>query len=80
MIEADVAIIGAGPAGLSAAIDLAKVGIHPVVIDENDRPGGQLVKQIHKFFGGTEQLAGMRGVEIGNACFLRQNGSEFGSY
>jgi thioredoxin reductase len=69
MIEADVAIIGAGPAGLSAAIDLAKVGIHPVVIDENDRPGGQLVKQIHKFFGGTEQMAGMRGVEIGQRLF-----------
>lgn len=74
MIEADVAIIGAGPAGLSTAIDLAKAGIHPLVIDENDRPGGQLVKQIHKFFGGTEQLAGMRGVEIGQRLFSEAEG------
>ncbi len=69
MIDAEVAIIGAGPAGLSAAIGLAEVGLHPVVIDENDYPGGQLVKQIHKFFGGKEQLAGMRGDEIGRTLF-----------
>jgi thioredoxin reductase len=69
MIEVDVAVVGAGPAGLSAAIELAKAGLRPVVIDENDRPGGQLIKQIHKFFGAREQLAGMRGVEIARGLF-----------
>lgn len=34
------------------------------IIDENDRAGGQLVKQIHKFFGSKEHRAGSRGVRI----------------
>lgn len=76
MIECQVAIIGAGPAGLSAAVELARLGLHPVVIDENDRPGGQLIKQIHKFFGAKEQLAGMRGVEIGQ--YLYAEGQKLG--
>lgn len=62
----DVAIIGSGPAGLAAAIEVAKHGCKKVVIlDENFRPGGQLFKQIHKFFGSKEQYAGIRGFVIG---------------
>ena len=47
----DMLVVGAGPAGLSAAIEAAKNGLKPIVFDENARPGGQLFKQIHKFFG-----------------------------
>jgi thioredoxin reductase/Fe-S-cluster-containing hydrogenase component 2 len=36
-----------------------------VVFDENARPGGQLFKQIHKFFGSREHQARTRGVKIG---------------
>jgi len=36
-----------------------------VVYDENDRPGGQLFKQIHKFFGSHRHKAGVRGYKIG---------------
>lgn len=64
-IHADIAIIGAGPAGLSAAVQAAKAGADVVVIDENKLPGGQLFKQIHKFFGSREHLAGVRGFDIG---------------
>ena len=28
-------------------------------------PGGQLIKQIHKFFGSKDHKAGIRGVDIG---------------
>ena len=42
-------IVGAGPAGLSAAIEAAEKGLEVVVFDENAKPGGQLFKQIHKF-------------------------------
>jgi hydrogen cyanide synthase HcnB len=38
-------IIGAGPAGIRAAERLAAAGLSPVVIDENQRPGGQIYRQ-----------------------------------
>lgn len=66
MTTVELAIVGAGPAGLSAAIEASKNGVHTVLFDENNRPGGQLFKQIHKFFGSKHQMAGMRGYEIGN--------------
>ena len=61
----DVIVVGAGHAGLSAAIEAAKHGVKPIVFDENARPGGQLFKQIHKFFGSKEHKAGTRGYIIG---------------
>ncbi len=64
-INTDVAIVGAGPAGLSAAIQAAKLGAKVMVFDENRKPGGQLFKQIHKFFGSREHRAGTRGFVIG---------------
>lgn len=61
----DMIIVGAGPAGLSAAIEAAKHGLQVVVYDENAKPGGQLFKQIHKFFGSKEHKAKIRGFHIG---------------
>lgn len=61
----EVIVIGAGPAGLSAAIEAASHGMKTVVYDENARPGGQLFKQIHKFFGSKEHKAKIRGFRIG---------------
>ena len=64
-IQAEIVIIGAGCAGLCAARQAAAAGADALVIDENERPGGQLFKQIHKFFGSKEHQAGSRGFEIG---------------
>ena len=61
----ELIVIGAGPAGLSAAIEGAKAGMRVAVFDENARPGGQLFKQIHKFFGSKEHKAKIRGFRIG---------------
>ncbi len=61
----DLIIVGAGPSGLSAAIEAAKRGLRVVVFDENEKPGGQLFKQIHKFFGSKEHRAKVRGFNIG---------------
>lgn len=61
----DLIIVGAGPSGLSAAIEAAKRGLRVVVFDENEKPGGQLFKQIHKFFGSREHKAKIRGFVIG---------------
>ncbi|MBQ1311325.1 MAG: FAD-dependent oxidoreductase [Blautia sp.] len=38
-----IAIIGAGPAGLSCAYYLAEKGYSPTVFDRNEKPGGMLV-------------------------------------
>lgn len=64
-MKRDVIIIGGGPAGLAAAIEAAGAGADVLLVDENRRPGGQLLKQIHKFFGSQEHSAGIRGVDIG---------------
>jgi len=64
--EVDVLIIGGGPAGLSAAIELGKLGADTLIVDDKDRLGGKLVLQTHKFFGSVKDShAGTRGFEIG---------------
>ena len=61
----EMIVIGAGPAGLSCAIEAKKTSMDVAVFDENARPGGQLFKQIHKFFGSKEHHAKERGFRIG---------------
>ncbi len=66
LIETEVLIIGGGPAGLSAAIQLGNHGIQTLIIDDKNELGGKLVLQTHKFFGSVEDsYAGTRGNDIG---------------
>src|SRR5699024_6175735 len=44
-----IAIIGAGPAGLSCAYYLAEKGYKPTVFEKNARPGGMLVYGIPSY-------------------------------
>jgi sarcosine oxidase subunit alpha len=63
--DTDVLIIGGGPAGLSAALQLGERGIETLIVDDKDRLGGKLVLQTHKFFGSIDDCyAGTRGIEI----------------
>ncbi len=65
-IETDVLIIGGGPAGLSAALELGGRGIPTLIVDDKSELGGKLVLQTHKFFGSVEDsYAGTRGNDIG---------------
>jgi thioredoxin reductase/Fe-S-cluster-containing hydrogenase component 2 len=73
----DLVVIGGGPAGLAAVIEAAKAGTKTLVIDENIIAGGQLFKQIHKFFGSHRHHAGIRGYEIGGR--LLQEAKESGA-
>jgi NADPH-dependent 2,4-dienoyl-CoA reductase/sulfur reductase-like enzyme/Fe-S-cluster-containing hydrogenase component 2/bacterioferritin-associated ferredoxin len=64
-LDVPVLIIGGGPAGLSAAIELAKLGIETLLVDDKHRLGGKLVLQTHRFFGSTNAVyAGTRGIDI----------------
>ena len=64
-----IAIVGAGPAGLSAGMEAAKQGAHVLLVDENPRLGGQLIKQTHRFFGSKEEQAGTRGIYIAEELY-----------
>ena len=73
--EYDVLIIGGGPAGLSAAIQLGEHNIKTLIVDDKTETGGKLVLQTHKFFGSVEDsFAGTRGNDIGK--MLSQKVSE----
>jgi len=42
----DLAIIGAGPAGMAAAVEASRFGLSVIVLDENRAPGGQIYRRI----------------------------------
>jgi NADH-quinone oxidoreductase subunit F len=52
-----IAIIGAGPAGLSCAYFLARLGYKPKVFEAESRPGGMLVQTIPAYRLPREELA-----------------------
>ena len=46
--KVDLVIVGAGPAGLAAAAEVAQQNGTVVVLDESPQPGGRLPSQIHR--------------------------------
>lgn len=77
MLEYDVAVIGAGPAGLAAAISAKRSGAEKVVLIERDfRMGGILEQCIHmgfglKYFG--EELSGPEYAGRFIECVKKEN-------
>jgi sarcosine oxidase subunit alpha len=64
-VAVPVLILGGGPAGMSAAIELGSRGIGAILVDDKDRLGGKLVLQTHRFFGSINAVyAGTRGIDI----------------
>ncbi|MFX1379012.1 MAG: FAD-dependent oxidoreductase [Promethearchaeota archaeon] len=77
IVDTEVLVIGAGPAGLSATKILGEKNINVILIDDKAQLGGKLVLQTHKFFGSQEDVyAGKRGIDIakilGNSINLLQ--------
>jgi len=63
--QVEIMVIGGGPAGLCAALSASSIGAKVLLVERDSTPGGQLVKQTHKFFGSKKQYAGDRGIHIG---------------
>jgi len=64
-IEVEAMVIGGGPAGMSAAIELGKLRIKTLLVDDKHALGGKLLLQTHRFFGSRSAVfAGTRGIEI----------------
>lgn len=65
-IVTEILVIGGGPSGLNATIELAKLGYKVVLVDDKEKLGGKLLLQTHKFFGSeADCYAGTRGYDIG---------------
>lgn len=64
--KTEVVIIGAGPAGLACREELNKLHIPNIVLDNNDKIGGQFTMQTHQFFffEKEQKYGGMRGFDI----------------
>jgi thioredoxin reductase/bacterioferritin-associated ferredoxin len=60
----DVAICGAGPAGLAAATVLERAGLRVRLLDENIQPGGQLLRHTAKRASGGVDRARRRGLRM----------------
>lgn len=45
-LSADVAVVGAGPAGLAAAVTASEAGARVALLDESPRPGGQVWRHL----------------------------------
>lgn len=64
MVSKEVVIIGGGPAGLAAAVELYKKGIHDILIIEREKTLGGILRQcIHDGFGLTRFQQTLSGPE-----------------
>jgi len=73
MIYTDLLVIGAGPAGLMAAIAAGEHGANVLILERGHEPGGQLIKQTHMFFGSEKQYAAYRGYDIASLLLKSVN-------
>lgn len=66
ILRTTVVIVGAGPAGLAVREEFNKYGVDNIVLDNNDKIGGQFTMQTHQFFFFEQEkrFGGMRGFDI----------------
>lgn len=65
LVEADIAIVGAGPAGLAAAAAATKRSTRVLLIDDNPRVGGQIWRADHRAGDHPAAMAQLAGIPAG---------------
>jgi len=70
----ELAIIGAGPAGMAAAVLAAELGVETALIDEQASPGGQIYRGIERsrpnsplgpdYLAGRDLVAALRASRV----------------
>ena len=70
LVEAEICIVGAGPAGLAAAVAAAKRVGRVVVIDDNPEAGGQIWRADHRVGNHPAVKAQLAGVPAGRLRLL----------
>jgi NADPH-dependent 2,4-dienoyl-CoA reductase/sulfur reductase-like enzyme len=63
----DLVVVGAGPAGMSAAIEAARTGASVALVDENPSPGGNIYRQPPREFVTPPPAASDRGSALRRA-------------
>jgi NADPH-dependent 2,4-dienoyl-CoA reductase/sulfur reductase-like enzyme len=59
----DLAIVGAGPAGMAAAITASALGLRTAVLDEQDAPGGQIYRAVERVAADAPQRLALLGED-----------------
>ncbi|MEZ5651098.1 MAG: FAD-dependent oxidoreductase [Burkholderiaceae bacterium] len=59
----DVAVVGAGPAGLAAATEAARAGLSVALFDEQPEPGGQIYRAIEAVSANDPRLLALLGED-----------------
>jgi len=76
----DLVIVGAGPAGMAAAIEALSLGLSVTVLDENPSAGGRIwqgdeLRTFHQCGADTRYRAGVWAIEPDGTVFYSQNGA-----
>ena len=76
---AELAIVGAGPAGMSAAIAAREHGIDVLVLDEQAAPGGQIYRNVETVTAGRPNTARVLGEDYVAGAVLARAFRECGA-
>ena len=74
--DAEMVVVGGGPAGLSAAIAAAQTGAEVLIIDENLQTGGQIYRQLPQMFHVND--AGKLGLDYSDGQSLLKDTAAYG--